>query len=376
MITGGNGKRSHSAAVREDRRSRSRDSFRDTHFEPLRLRRCCTSVIVIMAPTTICNLPARYFSRAHSRDLASVPTKLLILPHELLERIIQKIDDWPTLLRLRGTCRCLRAMAGKEGLDTGRPRPEVPFDECGVLHLLGSSFGCRAWRMPELARRVRVFTSEASESALAQRSDEGLLSPEWKGNSPVHLLNFEDSRGLCLATGCLTGGGELLCASFTGAQRTCGSWYALDFGPLVHVAPSQYSMRHSSAGRALRSWRLEGSNSPTERWDILDERINDSRLSVDPHSSATWTADGSIGGAYRYLRVVKIGPDALGADRFHLSGIEIFGRVWVGRAGEAAAAATAPPPPPVLTSLHATPLLYNPRERASWAGYWSDSDCD
>ena len=107
-------------------------------------------------------------------------------------------------------------------------------------------------------------------------------------------------------------------------------------GEHVRVRLESYTLRHSSQqGRALRSFRVDASNaSPPQAdadWTALHTVVNDARLGVAEHSSASWDllepAAQAVGEAYRYFRVVKTGPDAQGDDFLHISGIELYGHV-------------------------------------------------
>ena len=73
-------------------------------------------------------------------------------------------------------------------------------------------------------------------------------------------------------------------------------------------------------------------------WTPLLDVKDDTKLGVDADSTASWRvppledngASGSSGAppkGFRFFRLVKTGPDHMGREYFHLSGIELYGVV-------------------------------------------------
>jgi hypothetical protein len=257
-------------------------------------------------------------------DLPSIDA--LPAAEDLMEVVVANVSEWASLCRLRTVSKWLGAIATRHIMRVGlRAGPRVSdFDERGVIHLLGSAFQSTPWSFTKATQRVRVFNSEGTSSAppheprahpfFATRAHENMRV---HFNNSVAFLLDRQPRRVFLRAG-------------------LGAWMGLDLGEHVRVRLESYTLRHSSQqGRALRSFRVDASNaSPPQAdadWTALHTVVNDARLGVAEHSSASWDllepAAQAVGEAYRYFRVVKTGPDAQGDDFLHISGIELYGHV-------------------------------------------------
>lgn len=310
----------------------------------------------------------RDIDMAEEAEEAALPV-LDALPaaEDFMEVVVANVSDWPSLVRLRSAAKWLSVLVTRfmerDGMRAG-PRSR-DFDERGVLHLLGS-FHRTPWSFGQVTQRVRVFASDGAQSAPPLDRSSGDTCTSAVASifaCPAHAnvpVSFNNDVGFVLDRTprrvFLNHGEGVSCV---------GEWIALDLGPHVRVTPEALTLRHSSRqGRALRSFRLDGANAarrpaivprpaaarrstaapavaeapeldPTE-WVALLTVERDARLGVHEHASASWQvgmlgegrgARGEPPPAYRYFRVVKTGPDAVGDDFLHLSGIELYGRV-------------------------------------------------
>jgi hypothetical protein len=249
---------------------------------------------------------------------------------DLMTVVVANVRDWSTLMHLRTVAKWVGGIASKQMSTVGlRCGPRMhDFDTNGVLHLLGSAFGRSPWSLGEVAQRVRVFASDGSESSPpldAHPFFPTLVEADLrvKFNNPVVYLLDRTPRRVFLS------------------GYGVGAWMGLDLGRYVRVTPEAFTLRHSSQqDRALRSFRLDGSNAdveqPTEEghWTPLLDVRDDQRLGVDEHSSASWELPRAAvedaeeeAAAYRFFRIVKTGPDAMEHMYLHLSGFELYGRV-------------------------------------------------
>lgn len=109
------------------------------------------------------------------------------------------------------------------------------------------------------------------------------------------------------------------------------SWVSIDLGSGRSAIIDKYSLRNRSvADRAIRNWKLQGSNDAASNsttdldaatWDDLDVHIADTTMASVANQWATFTL-GSTPSAYRWLRIIQTGPNA-GVDNYLTAATEI-----------------------------------------------------
>ena len=299
---------------------------------------------------------AEGIEEAEALGKASGNTSIDELPaaEDLMEVVVSNVSEWATLMHLRMCAKWLSEIATRHmktvGLRCG-PRTH-DFDQAGVLFLLGSAFHTNTWSLSEVMQRVRVYTSEIQVN-LSRAAEPGrgygvhLHSNESAPPLGSHPF-FRRTRALDTARHFNNDISYLLDRSprrvFISKMNCVGAWFALDLGKYLTVEVEEITLRHSSEQeRALRSFRLDGSNAENpahdERdWTPLLDVKDDTKLGVDADSTASWRvppledngASGSSGAppkGFRFFRLVKTGPDHMGREYFHLSGIELYGVV-------------------------------------------------
>ena len=288
----------------------------------------------------------------------STPLALSALNTDVIDVIVTHVQCIASLVRLRSVSKALSKLVSERLSSVGmRYRHAADFDENGVLYAIGTSFHRHEWSLTEILRRVRVITSEGEMSAEEPAEGHPFFLPDLEPaqipvrfNNPVAFLLDRVPRRVFL-------------------QEGVGAFFAIDLGQFLKVRPTAFTLRHSSQQqRALRSFRVEACSDARVHWTgkklelvsdggwaVLSEHTNDERLPDNEHASATWQipprslADCSHGPAcycsdsrgfrgrshtadeaYRYIRVVKTGPDSSGSSvYFHLSGIELYGSLIV-----------------------------------------------
>jgi hypothetical protein len=113
-----------------------------------------------------------------------------------------------------------------------------------------------------------------------------------------------------------------------------GKWVGYDFGELIRILPTHYSIRSNSNGKGgahLKSWVVEVSNdpSPNSTWHVIDERQSQDGLNNQYAIGLYSISDRRID-EYRCIRLRSTGPTWEGTHWLFLTGLEIFGelRLW------------------------------------------------
>jgi hypothetical protein len=111
-----------------------------------------------------------------------------------------------------------------------------------------------------------------------------------------------------------------------------GSWIAVDLIDHKAVVTTYALQNRNSADRAIRNWKLQGSNqnvsSPTSitDWTDLDVRVNDTTM---PSTSGVWAAYSCSGVLpYRWIRLLQTGLNASGDDYLLLCEWELYGNLF------------------------------------------------
>jgi hypothetical protein len=168
---------------------------------------------------------------------------------------------------------------------------ESDFDTLGILYALGTDYGITDWRSPVDRQVVALTSSSVSSDA----KDLGSLV----GRKPAMF-------------------------STAGSSKVGEDWVKLDFKE-HKVLVTAYTVRHwQSAGNALRSWHLEGSNDNSE-WEVIDSRTNDDSLAANSGATATFFISKPTKRGYMYLRLIQTGPNSSGNNKLALSGLEFYG---------------------------------------------------
>lgn len=226
-------------------------------------------------------------------------------------------SSWSSLLRLRTASRWLGQLASDVLRQRGvlcHHHPDSPFYS-GVLYSLGSDFGTKPWSHARVASRCRVSTSEGRQTS-------EVTTGSWLFDSRVDEHTLRPQFNHDLAVFFSQEGGRIF------NHSGVGTWFELDFGPLLRVQPTGYALRHnSSQKRALRNFKTTASLDRKE-WCVLGNHVNDDKLGLQAGSWARWDV-GGVAEPYRYFRVTKTGPDAASTSYMHLSGMELHGRIFL-----------------------------------------------
>lgn len=117
--------------------------------------------------------------------------------------------------------------------------------------------------------------------------------------------------------------------SYTG--NAVNSWVAIDLGVARSAVVTKYSLRNRSfADRAIRNWKLQGTNSAASNsvadlaaaaWTDLETRTGDVTMASVANQWATYTL-GATPAAYRWLRILQTGVNA-GGDYYLTAATEI-----------------------------------------------------
>jgi hypothetical protein len=110
-----------------------------------------------------------------------------------------------------------------------------------------------------------------------------------------------------------------------------GKWIGYDFGELIRILPTHYSIRSNCNGRNschLRSWVIEVSNdpSPNSTWRTIDERQSREELN-GRYNVGLFSVSTRLNEDYRCIRIRSTGPNWCSDHRLYLSGLELFGEL-------------------------------------------------
>jgi len=121
------------------------------------------------------------------------------------------------------------------------------------------------------------------------------------------------------------------------------TWYAIDLGTQYRVRLTAYSLRRGGGASRARDWVLEGSNDEQDWVRILvhdDDRFLETE--DDDYGAHTWSETGfeteftshaGVERAFRHFRIRMTKPAHDGDWYFAISGIELYGHLIEGQAG-------------------------------------------
>lgn len=173
-------------------------------------------------------------------------------------------------------------------------------DTNGALYLLGTNFGAVAWTNPHTAGRAVVTRS----------SDGG-------GTSAVDIVDRTTSN--------------------TYSDNLANSWVAIDLGAGNTLVLNKYAIQARNSGasdpRALRNWRMQGSNNAASNsivdlaaatWTDIDVRLGDTTMANNDNEFVAY--DGfSVPVAYRWIRILQDGVSSDGDNFLAVAEMEFYG---------------------------------------------------
>jgi len=102
-----------------------------------------------------------------------------------------------------------------------------------------------------------------------------------------------------------------------------GSWYCFNLQPF-NICPNYYTLRHwCNQSYALRNWIFQGSTDGAQ-WEDLVVHVNDTRLSEDGGSTASWMVPDK-GKWFSHFMILQTGPNSSGNNYLMLSVFEVYG---------------------------------------------------
>jgi hypothetical protein len=116
-----------------------------------------------------------------------------------------------------------------------------------------------------------------------------------------------------------------------------GKWVGYEFGELIRILPTHYSIRsncNGKGGRHLKSWVIEVSNdpSPNSTWHMIDERQSRDELN-SLYGIGLYSVSNRRSDEYRCIRLRSTGPTWKGDHWLYLTGLEIFGELRLCESG-------------------------------------------
>jgi hypothetical protein len=99
---------------------------------------------------------------------------------------------------------------------------------------------------------------------------------------------------------------------------------------------SKYSLQNRGSNRAIRTWKLQGSNDAVSNsvadlaaatWTTLDSRSGDTTMADAANAWGTYTP-ATLTGQYRWFRILQDGTNAQGDNFLCVAEIELYG-TWV-----------------------------------------------
>lgn len=119
--------------------------------------------------------------------------------------------------------------------------------------------------------------------------------------------------------------------------NTNPAWFVIDLGSGRDLVVTTYSLQNrnhpSDNLRAIRNWKLQGSNNPASNsvvdldaatWDDLDVRVSDTTMATTQYSWGTFTVSPTPA-AYRWFRILQNGGNASGDGFLCVGEIELYG---------------------------------------------------
>lgn len=166
------------------------------------------------------------------------------------------------------------------------------FDKNGVLYYLGKH-GRTFWNNPADTLQVMVtFSDHGDGEIVGQASDAASRKP-------------------------------ITCRTKSGKK----SWICYDLGRSRRLVINHYTLRHGGPSKemALQHWRLEGSENGND-WVTLFTHFNEQALQKK-YGTGSWPIKGAPT-AYRYFRIIQIGPNTSGSHELSIGGIELYGTLY------------------------------------------------
>lgn len=171
----------------------------------------------------------------------------------------------------------------------------------GVLFRLGTNFGAVPWENPHTEGRCVVV-----------RSDHGAGSSTDMAGLVDRATEFDQY-----------------------STDTAGSWIAVDLGEDRSLVVAKYTLQNRDfADRAIRNWRLQGSNNGGDNsvgdlaaatWFDIDIKEPNSDMAPVANQFASYDpSEGNIND-YRWIRVIQTGLNSSGDNYLTLAEIELYG---------------------------------------------------
>ena len=170
-------------------------------------------------------------------------------------------------------------------------------DTNGVFYFLGTQLGASTWGNPQTTAQIVAVRSTNGAGTVADIFDR-------------------------TTNATYTDGGAL------------GDFIFVDLGANRSLVPNYYSLRnYNQANRELRTWKLQGTNSVAgtsvaqinaATWTDLDVRTNDTTM-AGASAWANFTPNQANTTAFRYLRILQTGNDALGQPYICVAEWEMYG---------------------------------------------------
>merc|ERR1719216_27357 len=164
------------------------------------------------------------------------------------------------------------------------------FDECGILHFLGTDWRTAPWKNPAEMGVVTVTSSRLGKDSAPATAI--------CGRSVV--------RCVCMAEK--------------------NNWFMIDFRNL-YIRLTHYTLRHYDSWdtECLRNWYLEGSND-LKKFKIIKEHKKDKSL-FGKGAAHTWQVD-TKGKRYRAYRIRQFGHNSNKHWYLACSGVEMYGEIY------------------------------------------------
>jgi len=176
-------------------------------------------------------------------------------------------------------------------------------DALGFFYLVGTNYGAGAWANPHIAGRVTAIMSSELLSGPAEYFDRTSLYDVITFNSP-------------------------------------NSWVAVDLGASNLLTINKCTLRNRGTeggdnGRAIRNFRIQGSSNVATNnaagvnaatWADIAVFANNTSMAT---TAASWGIYDIIGNtnAYRWIRILQDGVNALGDHHLAISEIELYGHL-------------------------------------------------
>lgn len=174
-------------------------------------------------------------------------------------------------------------------------RSRGDFDEGGALYWLGTKGRTHAWRNPVGLNLVLAISSGVGFGKL-----EDIV-----GRQVVNLRS----------------------------TNVAGSYFGVDLRDRLLVLKGYCLRNRNATSHVMMSWAFQGSLDG-DRWEMLDTRNGESSLrragatayfEVRPPPEAETAPGMDVTSAFRYFRVLQVGPNSSGSENLVLSGIELYG---------------------------------------------------